>query len=92
MLRLSSSLKDKGKRSKDSLPDASQVGSLQIILWTLWTAAVISTGCLQWQSALLAQSAVDISGLILHTSVVGVIGLVILTLIEMQLEPWRFWK
>ena len=64
--------------------------SLQILLWTLWTLAVVATGYFSWGADVVAQRPVNLLGLVIHCGVVGVIGLVVLTVVEMRLEPWRF--
>lgn len=66
--------------------------SLQIILWTLWTLAVVTTGYFSWRADVVAQRPENLLGLVIHCGVVGVIGLVVLTVVEMRLEPWRFLK
>jgi hypothetical protein len=64
--------------------------SLQIILWALWTLAVVATAYLSWHADIAAQRPVSILGLAIHCGVVGIIGLIVLTLVEMRCEPWRF--
>ena len=63
---------------------------LQIILWTLWTLAVMATAYLSWHSDIVAQRPANLLGLVIHCGVVGIIGLIVVTLIEMRIEPWRF--
>lgn len=74
------------------VPDRSHVGRLQIVLWLVWTCAVVGTALVQWQRAVATQRAVNIVGLAIHAGTIGIIGLIVLTLIEMRLEPWRFWE
>ena len=64
--------------------------SLQVILWTLWTLAVIGTAYHSWRADMVAHRPTELLGLVIHCTVVGIIGLIVLTLIERQLEPWRF--
>ncbi len=64
--------------------------SLQIILWTVWTLAVVATGYVSWHADVVAQRPINLLGLVIHCGLVGVIGLVVLTVVEMRLEPWRF--
>jgi hypothetical protein len=63
---------------------------LQIILWTLWTLAVVATGYVSSHADSVARRPVNLVELVIHCGVVGVIGLVVLTVVEMRLEPWRF--
>ena len=63
---------------------------LQIILWTIWTLAVVVTGYVSWHADIVAQRPVNLLGLVIHCVVVGMIGLIVLTVVEMRLEPWRF--
>jgi hypothetical protein len=63
---------------------------LQIVLWALWTFAVVAVGYFNWHADVVAQRPIDTLGLVIHCVVAGVIGLVVLTKIEMHLEPWRF--
>jgi ABC-type xylose transport system permease subunit len=63
---------------------------LQIILWTIWTLTVVTTGFVSWHADIVAQRPVNLLGLVIHCAVVGVIGLIVLTVVEMRFEPWRF--
>jgi hypothetical protein len=63
---------------------------LQVVLWTLWTFAVVAVGYFNWHADVVAQRPINTLGLVIHCVVAGVIGLVIMTKIEMHLEPWRF--
>ncbi len=72
------------------ITSAGGFGSLQFILWGLWTGAVVGRGYLFVRAALLVEERVDLSGLVIHCMLVGVIGMVAITIIEMRLEPWRF--
>src|SRR5262245_55971823 len=64
--------------------------SLQIILWILWTLAVVATGCASRHAAIVTRRPINLLGLVVHCGMVGVIGLSVLTVVEMRLEPWRF--
>lgn len=64
--------------------------SLQRILWTLWTIAVIAAGAFQWYADSAAGRPVNILGIIIYSVLTGAIGLVIMTMIEMWFEPQRF--
>jgi hypothetical protein len=67
-----------------------RVGSLQIMLWALWTAAVAGTGWMRWHADMLAQRPFNLIGMLVYCGLVGTGGLVALTVLEMWLEPWRF--
>jgi hypothetical protein len=64
--------------------------SLQVILWTLWTLAVVGAAYHSWHADMVAHRPTELLGLVIHCTVVGIIGLIVLTLIERHLEPWRF--
>ncbi len=72
------------------IASAGAFGSLQFILWGLWTAAVVGRSYLFVRAALLVEEKVDLIGLVIHSMLVGVTGMVVITVIEMRLEPWRF--
>jgi hypothetical protein len=63
---------------------AQQERSLQALLWTLWTLAVVATGYRTWQAETL------VLALVIDCLLVGIIGLIVMTVIELQLQPWRF--
>ena len=63
---------------------------LQIILWTIWTIAVVAMGYVSWHADIVAQRPINLLGLVIHCGVVGIIGLIVLTVVEMRFEPWRF--
>jgi len=63
---------------------------LQVVLWTLWTVAVIVTAYLSWHADIVAHHPTNVLGLVIHSTLAGLIGLVVMTMIEMHLEPWRF--
>jgi hypothetical protein len=64
--------------------------SLQVVLWILWTLAVVVTAYLNWHADIVAHHPTNVLGLVIHSTLVGVVGLVVMTMIEMHLEPWRF--
>jgi hypothetical protein len=63
---------------------------LQIILWSLWTAAVVATAFIRWRADVVAQRPVDLLGLVIYAALAGSIGLVVMTMLEIWLEPQRF--
>ena len=65
-------------------------GSLQVILWGVWTGAVLGRAYLYVRPALHAREPVDLVGLVIHCTLAGLIGMLVLTLMEQRLEPWRF--
>ena len=65
-------------------------GSLQFMLWIVWTTAVLGRAYLYVRPALHAQEPVDLAGLVIHCVLAGLIGMLVLTMIELHLEPWRF--
>ena len=63
---------------------------LQIILWTLWTIAVVATAFIRWRADVIAERPVNLLGLVVYAALVGSIGLVVMTMLEIWLEPQRF--
>ena len=63
---------------------------LQVVLWTLWTLAVVVTAYLNWHADIVAHQPTNVLGLVIHSALAGLVGLVVMTMIEMHLEPWRF--
>ena len=63
---------------------------LQIILWSLWTLAVVATAFMRWRADVIAQRPVDMLGLAIYAALTGSIGLVVMTMVEIWLEPQRF--
>jgi hypothetical protein len=57
---------------------------LQALLWALWTLAVLATSYRTWRAEML------VLALVIDCLLVGIIGLIVMTLIEFQLQPWRF--
>ena len=64
--------------------------SLTIILWSLWTLAVVGTAFWHWRSDIAAQQPVNMLGLVIYSVLTGLVGMLVLTLIELWLEPLRF--
>ena len=64
--------------------------SLAIILWSLWTLAVVGTAFWHWRSAIVAQQPVNMLGLVIYSGLTGLVGMLVLTLVELWLEPLRF--
>jgi hypothetical protein len=64
--------------------------NLQVVLWILWTLAVVAVGYWNWRADAIAQRPLNLLGLVIHCALTGAIGLVVMTVIEMHLEPWRF--
>ena len=64
--------------------------SLAIILWSLWTLAVVGTAFWHWRSDIAAQQPVNMLGLVIYSALTGLVGMLVLTLVELWLEPLRF--
>jgi hypothetical protein len=64
--------------------------SLHIILWSLWTLAVVGTAFWHWRSDVLAQLPVNMLGLVIYSTLTGLVGMLLITLVELWLEPLRF--
>jgi hypothetical protein len=60
--------------------------ALQIVLWMLWTLAVIATAFYQWHHDTVRDVPLNVIGLIIHCLLVGAVGTVVLVLIEFWLE------
>lgn len=65
-------------------------GSLQLVLWTLWTLAVGATAFWSYHINMLARRPFDALGMTIHCGLVGVLGLLVITVAEMHLEAWRY--
>lgn len=70
---------------------AAQDKSLQIVLWLVWTLAVVGVAFLSWHHDMIAHVPLNRVGLIVHCALTGIIGLVVITYIEMRLQPWHFY-
>jgi hypothetical protein len=64
--------------------------SLTIILWSLWTLAVVGTAYWNWRSDIAAQQPVNMLGLVIYSVLAGLVGMLVVTLVELWLEPLRF--
>ncbi|GEM_PF-1860538 len=64
--------------------------SLAIVLWSLWTLAVVGTAFWHWYSDIVAQQPVNMLGLVIYSILTGMIGMVVLTMVEFRLDPLRF--
>ena len=64
--------------------------SLTIVLWTLWTLAVVGTAFWHWRGDIVAQQPVNMLGLVIYSTLTGLVGMLVLTLVELWLEPLRF--
>jgi len=64
--------------------------SLHIILWSLWTLAVVGTAFWHWRSDIVAHQPVNMLGLVIYSALTGLVGMLALTLVELWLEPLRF--
>lgn len=77
-------------KTNATMPIAAHTNSLQLALWSFWTAALVVCAALQWHTNVVAGQALNVLALIIHCGLTGLVGLVIMTWIEMRLEPWRF--
>jgi hypothetical protein len=64
--------------------------SLQIVLWTLWTIAVVGIAFWNWWADVAAQRPVDLLGIVINTILAGLVGMLAITLVELWLQPERF--
>jgi hypothetical protein len=64
--------------------------SLQIVLWTLWTLAVVGMAFWQWRADVVARQPIDLLGIVINSILTGVVGMLAITLVELWLEPERF--
>jgi hypothetical protein len=63
---------------------------LAIVLWSLWTLAVVGTAIWHWRGDIVAQQPVNMLGLVIYSALTGLVGMLVLTLVELWLEPLRF--
>jgi hypothetical protein len=63
---------------------------LQMILWLLWSVAVVAAAFIHWRADVAADRAFNLVGMMIYAGLTGTIGLVVLTMIEIWLEPQRF--
>jgi hypothetical protein len=64
--------------------------SLQVVLWTLWTIAVVGMAFWNWWADVAAQQPVDLLGIVINTILAGLVGMLAITLVELWLQPERF--
>ena len=69
---------------------ASRDRSLSIVLWSLWTFAVVGTAFWNWRGDMAAQRPINLLGLVIYSILTGLIGMLVITLAELWLEPERF--
>ena len=69
---------------------AVQSAHLQAFLWTFWTFFMIVFAALHWQFVAVSDQSARLLSLVIHTLLAGLIGLIVMTLIEMRLDPERF--
>jgi hypothetical protein len=78
------------QRIPSSIQVVQDMLSLQVVLWSLWTVAVGGVAYRDWQMAAQVHQPINITGLVIDCLLAGLIGLVVMTIIEMNIEPWRF--
>ena len=64
--------------------------SLHIILWSLWTLAVVGAAYWNWRGDIVAHQPVNMLGLVIYSALTGLVGMLVLTLVELWFEPLRF--
>jgi hypothetical protein len=64
--------------------------SLQVVLWTLWTLAVVGTASWHWRADVVAQRPINVLGMVIYSLLAGLVGMLLITLVELWLEPERF--
>jgi hypothetical protein len=64
--------------------------SLHIVLWSLWTLAVVGAAVWNWRADIAAQQPVNLLGLVIYSTLTGLVGMLVITMIELWLEPLRF--
>jgi hypothetical protein len=64
--------------------------SLQFVLWTIWTLAVVGSALYNWRADIVANQPVDIVGLVIYSVLTGLVGMLVITMIELRLDPGRF--
>ncbi|MFN8480354.1 MAG: hypothetical protein U0074_21250 [Kouleothrix sp.] len=57
------------------MPIAAHTNSLQLALWSLWTAALVVCAALQWHTNVVAGQALNVLALIIHCGLTGLVGL-----------------
>jgi hypothetical protein len=64
--------------------------SLQVVLWTIWTVAVIGTGVWNWRLDAAAGRPINFLGIAIYSILAGLVGMLVVTMVELWLEPDRF--
>ncbi|KPV51349.1 hypothetical protein SE17_21705 [Kouleothrix aurantiaca] len=77
-------------RQRRQLAAATRDRSVQIVLWAVWTLAVVLVAVASWHADTVAQRPLNLLGMSIHCTLAGLVGLIIMTKIEMWLQPWRF--
>ena len=90
MLDHSHSVETYAPESAKQEPRARRDHSLHIILWSLWTLAVVGTAFWNWRADVAAHQPVDLLGLVIYSVLAGLVGMLAITLVELWLEPLGF--
>lgn len=64
--------------------------SLQAVLWSLWTLAVVGTAVWNWRLDVAANRPINMVGMVIYSLLVGLVGMLVITIVELWLEPERF--
>jgi hypothetical protein len=60
--------------------------SLQLVLWSLWTLAIVATAYVRWSADVAAGRPFNLLGLLIYSLLTGMIGLLVITIIELRFE------
>ncbi len=63
---------------------------LQIVLWSLWTLAVLGAAAFNWWLDVSAGEPLNVLGLVIYSTLTGLVGLLVITMVELRLDPERF--
>lgn len=69
---------------------SAQSMQLQVALWAVWTLFMLVFAAFHWQFVAATDQPARLLSLVIHTLLAGLIGLIAMTLIEMRLDPERF--
>lgn len=69
---------------------SAQSAQLQMVLWAVWTLFMLVFAAVHWQFVAATDQPARLLSLVIHTLLAGLVGLIVMTLIEMQLDPKRF--